>query len=247
MKCPGQATQYWDENAIYEVSCPQCEAMVEFYKDDTTRKCNHCGHRFVNPKMDFGCAAYCQFAEQCLGTLPEEFVAERGDLFKDKVAVEVKRFFRNDFKNIRRAAKTGSIAEELGRRTAGVDMAALLCSAYLLAVVCRHRHDSAWQEIATGSSAPLDTEAAREILLKLGADETLISRTTTLLQSVFAKDDAADDSTVGVIRDAYLLTQLEEALKQKKQTGIEVADIRQNIATAAGRQAADELLAAVQR
>jgi len=245
MKCPGQDTQYWNEEAIYEATCPQCEAMVEFYKDDTTRKCHHCGHRFVNPKMDFGCAAYCQFAEQCLGTLPEEFVAERHNLFKDKVAVEVKRYFKNDFKNIRRAAQTGNHAEELGRRTEGVDMAALLCSAYLLSVVYPHPHGSALHEVAT-STQKLDTVAARDILQKLGADKTLISKTTMLLQSVFEETDAVD-STVEVIRDAHLLTELEDALKQDRVSEAEVADIRQQIVTTAGRQAADELFAAVDR
>ena len=60
MKCPGQDTQYWKPGAIFEEKCPECGAAVEFFKDDTTRKCPKCGHRFLNPKLDFGCAAYCQ-------------------------------------------------------------------------------------------------------------------------------------------------------------------------------------------
>lgn len=241
MKCPGQATQYWDENAIYEVPCPQCEAMVEFYKDDTTRKCHHCEHRFVNPKMDFGCAAYCQFAEQCLGTLPEEFVAERHNLFKDKVAVEVKRYFKNDFKNIRRAAKIGSLAEKLGRGREGVDMATLLCTAYLLPVVHPHHDDARWTETAGGCSQELDIEAAVGILRKLEAEESLISRTTSLLHTVFESGDG-EDRTAQVIKDASLLARLEETLRNEEKTlGNEAADIRKNLVTTAGRQAADEL------
>ena len=81
MKCPGQDMQYWTAEAIYEVNCPKCGKSVEFYKDDTTRSCSQCGHRFVNPRMDFGCAAYCKFAEQCIGTLPEEFVGAQDNLF----------------------------------------------------------------------------------------------------------------------------------------------------------------------
>ena len=67
MRCPGQDTQFWDSSAVFEVKCPNCGGEVEFFKDDTMRKCPHCGHKFLNPKMDFGCAAYCQYAEQCLG------------------------------------------------------------------------------------------------------------------------------------------------------------------------------------
>ena len=97
MRCPGQDTQYWKPGAIFEVRCPRCDHPVEFFKDDPSRRCGHCGHRFANPSMDFGCAAYCQFAEQCLGTLPPEVLAAQENLLKDRVAVEVKRHFRTDF------------------------------------------------------------------------------------------------------------------------------------------------------
>jgi endogenous inhibitor of DNA gyrase (YacG/DUF329 family) len=53
MKCPGQDTQYWSPSAIFEVDCPKCGQSVEFFKDDTSRKCGNCDHRFVNPNMDF--------------------------------------------------------------------------------------------------------------------------------------------------------------------------------------------------
>ena len=44
MKCPGQDTQYWKAGAIFDVPCPECGRDVEFFKDDTTRKCGGCGH-----------------------------------------------------------------------------------------------------------------------------------------------------------------------------------------------------------
>ena len=116
MKCPGQDTQYWTEGAIFEVNCPQCNRPVEFFKDDTTRKCAACGHRFVNPRMDFGCAAYCQYAEQCLGDLPPELVAQQEDLLKDRVAVAVKRLLKKDFKRIGHITRRVRHAEEMGRQ-----------------------------------------------------------------------------------------------------------------------------------
>ncbi|MBN2402705.1 MAG: hypothetical protein JXN64_09915 [Spirochaetes bacterium] len=69
MKCPGQDTRYWTSNAIFEVKCPSCGNPEEFFKDESSRKCKKCGHRIINPKMDSGCAAYCKFADQCLGEL----------------------------------------------------------------------------------------------------------------------------------------------------------------------------------
>ena len=67
MRCPGQDTRFWKPGAIFEVPCPKCGRMVEFFKDESTRRCKQCGHKIINPKMDFGCAAYCKYAAQCLG------------------------------------------------------------------------------------------------------------------------------------------------------------------------------------
>ena len=50
--------------------------------------------------MDFGCASYCPHAEQCLGGLPPELMAQKEDLLKDRVAIEMKRYFTADFKRI---------------------------------------------------------------------------------------------------------------------------------------------------
>lgn len=85
MKCPGQDSQYWKSDAIYEEPCPLCSSPVEFYKDDTTRKCQSCGHRFINPRLDFGCAAYCQYADQCVGNLDDKKRDYSSDLLKNKI------------------------------------------------------------------------------------------------------------------------------------------------------------------
>jgi len=67
MKCPGQDTRYWKPDAIFEIKCPNCGHIIEFFKDDTTRICPSCGQKTKNPKLDLGCAQYCPYAKQCLG------------------------------------------------------------------------------------------------------------------------------------------------------------------------------------
>jgi hypothetical protein len=47
--------------------------------------------------MDFGCAAYCQYTEQCIGNLPLELIAQKENLFKDRVAIEMKKIFWEKF------------------------------------------------------------------------------------------------------------------------------------------------------
>lgn len=82
MKCPGQDWRYWREDAIFEIKCPYCNEKIEFFKDDTKRKCPNCKKVVPNPKMDFGCAAYCKYAQICLGELPPELISEKANLLK---------------------------------------------------------------------------------------------------------------------------------------------------------------------
>lgn len=191
MKCPGQDMKYWKASAIFDAQCPKCNTTVEFYKDDTSRKCSSCGHRFVNPKMDFGCASYCPYAEQCLGALPEEFTGARDNLLKDKVAVEMKKFFRTDFKGIRKAISAAQFAENIGKAEGG-NLAILLCASYL--------HDTGLTE-------------AQAILRKVGTPEPMIQEISELLNQREPITES-DSLEARIIHDALTLRQLQEELKE---------------------------------
>ena len=207
MKCPGQDTQYWNPDAIYEIRCPECDTPMEFFKDDTNRKCPGCGKRIVNPRMDFGCAAYCQYAEQCIGTLPEEFLSQRDDLLKDRVAVEMKRHFRSDFRRIGHAMRVARHAEAIGKEEKA-NMAVVMCAAYL--------HDIGITEAERkfNSNAPKYQEQegppiARAILEKLGAAPGL---TDEVCDIVGHHHHPREEETLSfkVLYDADLITNLEE-------------------------------------
>ena len=113
MKCPGQDTRYWKPGDIFEEPCPHCGHAIEFFKDESTRKCRQCHRLVTNPRMDFGCAAYCKYAEQCLGELSPDLLSKRTDLLKDRVAVEMKKYFRHDFKSINHAIRVARYAEQI--------------------------------------------------------------------------------------------------------------------------------------
>jgi Zn ribbon nucleic-acid-binding protein len=190
MKCPGQDMKYWKEDAIFEANCPKCGTAIEFYKDDTTRKCSKCEHRFVNPKMDFGCASYCQFAEQCLGTMPEEFMGTRQDLLKDKVAVAMKRYYQTDFKSIRQATTAANHAENIGKAEGG-NLAVILCAVYLHGTGLDH---------------------AQSILHTVGASEPLIMEICGLLENQKNLPEEAS-LEAKIIHDALTLQQLQDLLR----------------------------------
>ncbi|MBM4235245.1 MAG: hypothetical protein FJ152_02100 [Firmicutes bacterium] len=67
-KCPGQDMRYWTAEDVYEEKCPQCGAMIEFFKTDIRLRCPNCKTRVANPRFDMGCAQWCSYAEQCLGS-----------------------------------------------------------------------------------------------------------------------------------------------------------------------------------
>lgn len=195
MKCPGQDTQYWNADAIFEVECPQCKQRVEFFKDDTTRKCGSCGHRFVNPKMDFGCAAYCQYAEQCLGDLPPELVAQQEDLLKDRVAVAVKRHLKSDFKRIGHITRRFRHAEQIGKQHQA-NLPVVLIAALLWDL------DTA----QTRSQAPV----ARSILTQLKAPPLLVEQVCRII----AQQDA--EASEGLSTEYQLVAKADQLATEEE-------------------------------
>ncbi len=240
MKCPGQDTQYWKPGAIFEVACPECGAMVEFFKDDTTRKCPACGHRFVNPKMDFGCASYCQYAEQCLGDLPPELIAQKEDLLKDRVALEMKRYFRTDFKRIGHATRVARYAERIGKFESG-NLAVILPAAYLhdIGIVeARRRHDSTAPEYQEKEGPSV----ARAILERLGAGDKLIEEVCDIVGRHHhpGKDEGINFMAV---YDADRIANLEERQKTQPVDKQELErTIEDQMLTSSGRDEARSVL-----
>ena len=219
MKCPGQDSRYWKPGAIFEEQCPKCGHSVEFFKDDPARKCGKCGHRFINPKMDFGCASYCEFAEQCMGTLPPELLAEKEDLLKDRVAIEMKRYFKADFKRIGHATKVARHAERIGKMERG-NLAVILCAAHLHDIgilEAERKHDST----AARYQEQEGPSIAREILEKLGAKEALIEEVCDIISH---HHHPREDDTVSfkVMYDADLIVNIEEGQKDNPKTNDEL-------------------------
>ncbi|MBM4321494.1 MAG: hypothetical protein FJ125_16510, partial [Deltaproteobacteria bacterium] len=70
MRCPGQDTRCWKPGDIFEVPCPRCGKLVEFFKDESSRVCKSCGCCFGNPRLDLGCLQWCPQAQACLAGMP---------------------------------------------------------------------------------------------------------------------------------------------------------------------------------
>jgi len=240
MKCPGQDSRYWQSNAIFESTCAKCGAAVEFFKDDTTRKCDRCGHRMMNPKMDFGCASYCEYAEQCLGALPPELVAQKEDLLKDRVAVEMKRYFKSDFKRIGHAMRVARHAETIGRAEGG-NLAVILCAAYLHDIGI-HEAERKYRSTAAEYQEQEGPAIAESILTKLGAKDALVSEVVDI---VGHHHHPRDRETINfkALYDADLIVNLEERHKESPISAERLAGIiEKSFLTENGRLEAGKVL-----
>lgn len=240
MQCPGQDSRYWEFDAIFESKCVKCGKMVEFYKDDTTRKCPNCGTRVLNPKIDFGCATYCPHAEQCLGSLPSELLAKQKDLLKDRVAIAMKRYFKDDFKRIGHATRVARYAEKINN-IEQANTAVVMVSAYL--------HDIGIKEAERkyNSSSPKyqhieGPPVAKEILTRLNADEALIEEVCDIIGH---HHHPRKEETLNfkVLYDADLIANLEDDQKEKPKEEARLRQIiEKSFLTSGGGEVAAETL-----
>lgn len=242
MKCPGQDSRYWEPGAIFEAQCPECGQEVEFFKDESTRKCRKCGHKFVNPKMDFGCASYCKFASQCLGDLPPELMARREDLLRDRVAIEMKKYFKQDFKRIGHATRVARYAEQIVKAERG-DPAIVISAAYLHDIGIKEaerKHRSTAARYQEEEGPPI----AREILERLGARAELIEEVCDIIAH---HHHPRDEETLNFkcLYDADLIVNLEENGKENPPEPDKVSRIiEKSFLTETGKSLAREALGA---
>jgi len=156
MQCPGQDNRYWSGEAVFEIPCPHCGNMLEFFKDDSQRTCKQCGHKVLNPKIDFGCASYCPYAEQCMGSLPVGLRSGLADLLRDKLTETLRQ--RLDGQTFCLIAARAESGEYLCREEGG-NMAAVVAAALLS-----------------------ESRQPEDLLSELGAEKKLTEEVTTLLQ-----------------------------------------------------------------
>ncbi len=212
MQCPGQDSRYWNGEDVHEAACPKCGHMIEFFKDDSQQKCRKCGHRLLNPKMDFGCASYCPHADQCLGSMPPEMLATRDDLFKDRLAIAMRKYFGMDTKRIKHAEQVAKYAEMIAKEESG-NMAVIMASAFL--------HDIGIKEAERkfNSSAPKyqhqeGPPVAREILTKLQAAQELIEEVCDIIGHHHLPRDQ-ETTNFKVLYDADLIVNLADQYREK--------------------------------
>jgi hypothetical protein len=166
MKCPGQDTRFWKPDDIFVTECPKCGAEIEFFKDDARRRCAWCGHMFYNPKIELGCAEWCQYAEKCVPDLVKAKKAAQN--FKELLSERVKSHLNGDPAAWDRTAKGVAYAQDLLKAEGGDPKV-------VLATMLLHRvePEKAREFLAELETEPEIVEAVAELLSGGGAERDL--------------------------------------------------------------------------
>ena len=233
-KCPGQDTRYWGPKDVYEVACGRCNALVEFFKTDGSRRCQNCGGRVVNPKLNIGCAQWCEHAQECLGFDPKTLLAVPGetDSLADRVIAAVKAEFGTDQKRITHALRVLDQAENLLRQEGGnpqvVIAAALLHDIGIQEAERKHGSNAGnYQEL---EGPPI----ARRILRELRFDDETIEHVCRIVGSHHSAG-VSDSLEFCIIWDADWIVNISEEPEAYDKTKIACL-VATLFKTEAGRQ-----------
>lgn len=195
VKCPGQDQRFWKPDDIFEVKCSNCGGPIEFFKDEPRLKCRKCGHVAVNPKINLGCAEWCQYAEQCLGVTKIQNI----NTFRNKLIDEMKGIFKKDQKRIDHALAVLKYAEQI-QKVEGGDPLIVKASAIL--------HDIGIHEaeLKYGSSSGKYQEIegppiARKILNKCDLEITLVEHICKIIANHHSAKDI-DTTEFRIVWDA---------------------------------------------
>jgi len=240
MQCPGQDSRYWSGEHVFEVNCPKCGHSVEFFKDDSQQKCKQCGHRLLNPKIDFGCASYCPYADQCLGSMPPELLGKKDDLFKDKLAIAMRKYFGQDNRRIKHAENVAKHAEEIAKIEQG-NMAVIMAAAYLHDIGIKEA-ERKFQSSAAKYQHSEGPPVARELMTSLKAEAELIDEVCDIIGH---HHSPRDEETINfkILYDADLIVNLDEKYRESPPTGEKLETVlNKSFLTDSGRRVAKKNL-----
>jgi len=208
VRCPGQDQRFWKPEDIFDVNCPGCNKPVEFFKDEPKLKCRNCGQVVVNPKIDLGCAQWCQYAEQCLAVS----VKNEATIMREKLIREMMNVFGADQRRIDHALAVLNYAEQI-QTAEGGDPLVVKAAAILHDIgihEAEHKYDSSAGKYQEIEGPPI----ARKILDKYDLDETLIGHICKIIANHHSAKDI-DTLEFRIVWDADRLVNIPEEFPDK--------------------------------
>jgi len=233
VRCPGQDQRFWKPEDIFDVNCPGCNKPVEFFKDEPKLKCRNCGQVVVNPKIDLGCAQWCQYAEQCLAVS----VKNEATIMREKLIREMMNVFGADQRRIDHALAVLNYAEQI-QTAEGGDPLVVKAAAILHDIgihEAEHKYDSSAGKYQEIEGPPI----ASEILAKYDLDETVVEHICRIIANHHSAKDI-DTLEFRIVWDADRLVNISEEFPDKVREKLQEF-IGKVFKTYKGRQIAVEL------
>jgi hypothetical protein len=233
VRCPGQDQRFWKPGDIFEVKCPGCGQGVEFFKDEPKLKCKKCGQLVANPKIDLGCAEWCQYAQQCVGTSPTQQV----NIMRNRLIEEMKNVFGGDRRRIEHALSVLDHAERI-REVEGGSPLVVKAAAILHDIgihEAQRKHDSPADRYQEIEGPPI----ARDILTRCGISGSDIDNICKIVGSHYSGKDI-DTLEFRVVWDADWLVNIPAELPNPTTEQLEEL-VGKVFKTPTGRKIATEL------
>jgi len=211
--CPGQDTAFWKPGDIFEVKCGACGYEMEFFKDDAQRRCKNCGQRVANPKLNLGCAQWCEHAAKCLGYDPKAQKADAGqESLVERLLAAMRGHFGNDQRRIAHALAVLDAAERIMAQAGGEPKV-------ILAAAILHDVGVTEGERLHGSNAGRYQEKygpaiAERLMKELGLDENTRDHVGRIIANHHSAKDI-DTPEFRVVWDADWLVNIPEEYPDK--------------------------------
>jgi hypothetical protein len=232
-RCPGQDLRFWKVKDIFEVRCPHCGGKIEFWKDDPFRSCPACNERVSNPRINLSCAKWCQYAEECLGTLPDVVVAAAPVI--ERLMALLTKHLAGQPVCMKWAREVCSLAETLMTAEGGkphvIKPAALLAGALLA-------ENGGISNGAFQENTPLDDGHFQKTLLEEAGIETSIADEICAIIEAILSGKTQETIEFAVVWDAIQLERLSLMDAFERVLGDPVI-ITQTIRTQSGRRMAE--------
>jgi len=230
VKCPGQDQRFWKPGDIFEVKCPRCGAPIEFFKDEPKLKCRKCGRVVVNPKIELGCAQWCQYAQQCLGVSTVRNIS----IIRDKLIAEMKKIFGQDQNRIEHALAVLDYAEQIQSDEGGDPL--VVKAAALLHDIGIHLAERKYGSTAAKYQEIEGPPIAAEILKKYDITDQTIQHICRIIANHHSARDI-DTLEFRIVWDADWLVNFPEVFENKLQYEIQRI-IERTFRTQKGREMA---------
>ncbi|MBW2647840.1 MAG: HD domain-containing protein [Deltaproteobacteria bacterium] len=234
VRCPGQDERFWKPDDIFEIQCSGCGRAMEFFKDEPKLKCRNCGQMVVNPKIDLGCAEWCQYAEQCLGVSVGKTTV---GIMRDKLIDEMKKVFAGDEKRIKHTLDVLSYAERIQQTEGGDPL--IVKAAAILHDIGIHEAERKYNSSAGKYQEIEGPIIAREILARYNLDRETVGHICKIIANHHSARDI-DTIEFRIVWDADWLVNIPADFPDKEKDALQKL-IDKIFKTQRGHQIAVEL------